>query len=191
MYSASAGANFTFDDFTSAIAFVDGSGAKFEKHVPNFNASEILHAKSGTLTDVKPDLVTLLQGSALYSKYMLTTGELGLEGIKESTISSSKVLLVGPGDETKFDGPYWWGSDIYFNNAFANVIASALALGSGVAALAAVVGGAIVAPVAVIMGICSALLAIGSALFYLANAQGRGVYLRLSYIPPFAFLGSQ
>lgn len=178
--------NFSYDDLISAISFIDNSGLKSINNIPSFDHS-ILSKNS----EVKSEIVSLLEGCAIHSQKMIENGNLLASAIKPST---AIALAFGPGDETKFDGMYWWGCDLYLNNAFANVIANSLWIGAGVAGIAAAIGSAFGAaglPVAVTMAIAAGIFGIGAAVFGIANASGRGVYIRFSYIIPFVWLGSQ
>ena len=178
--------NFSYDDVMSAISFIDNAGLNNNDNIPNFDS-----VKLAENSDVKSDIIALLEGCAISSRQMIANGTLLAGAIKPST---GIALAFGPGNETKFDGMYWWGCDLYLNNAFANVIANALWIGAGAAAIAAAIGSAFGPaglPVALTMAIAAGLLGIGAAVFGLANASGRGVYLRCSYIPPFLWLGSQ
>lgn len=178
--------NYSYDELTSAISLIDSSGSKIKQNIPSFEAKNITKNKN-----ISEELVFLLEGCAITSRHMIANGSMLASAIKPS---NGVAMVAGPGNETKFDGMYWWGCDLYLNNAFANVIANSLWAGAGVATITAAIASAFGPaglPVAVTMGVAAGIFGIGAAIFGLANAQGRGVYIRFSYIPPFVWLGSQ
>jgi len=83
---------------------------------------------------------------------------------------------------------YWWGMWIYLSDATCDAISYALKVGTGTAAILALVLGP-AAPIAIIVG---ALSAIGAATIDYVNRNNTGIKIRIHYIVPFpTYIGPQ